>query len=271
MQRVLSSAPGRVASRAALIGLMMAAGCAPSAPPQAPEPPSDATPRAEAAPAAEPALPAPETDETAAVVSGDDGLDADIAELSASTRPSEAAAPGGPSPANPARPASGANGRDIVYRVTPQGLVIEIDGFHLRPVAKPFKDKSGAYGVELSLRAESFDGRAFWVNTPKEGPLSIAGKVEAKGGKVQRFLDEREGAGEEVVLSDAPRTFKQRWPGRGQPKLWAGQTLTLEVGLWGVRAESDRERPVRRLFTVKMVAGNRSPAVIAPPAMDWGS
>jgi hypothetical protein len=149
--------------------------------------------------------------------------------------------------------------------------VVEVDGFHLKPTAKPFKDKSGAYGVELSVRAESFDGRSFWVNTPKEGPLSIAGKVEAKGGKVQRFQDERQGSGEEVVMKDAPHTFKQRWPGRGQPKLWAGQTLTLEVGLWGVRAEAERERPVRRLFTVKLVAGDRSPAVIAPPAMDWGS
>ena len=148
----------------------------------------------------------------------------------------------------------------------------EIDGFHLRPEAKPFRDAGGTYGVQLVLRAESFDGRQFWVDTPKEGPLSIAGKVQSKDGKVQRFTDERGAPGDErVVLSDAPHTFQQRWPGRGQPKLREGQTLTLEVGLWGVRAESERERPVRRLFTVKMVAGKKSPAVIEPPAMDWGS
>jgi len=47
--------------------------------------------------------------------------------------------------------------------------------------------------------------------------------------------------------------------------------VTLEVGLWGVRAEADRERPVRRLFVVKMVAGPHSQAVITPPTMDWGT
>jgi hypothetical protein len=72
-------------------------------------------------------------------------------------------------------------------------------------------------------------------------------------------------------MDGAPKTFRQRWPGRGQPKLWGGQTVTLEVGLWGVRADADRGRPVRRLFVVKMVAGNKPQAVISPPTLDWGS
>jgi len=274
MRRVLASlgrcAGGGVADGIGLLALLVAAGCGPRAPAQVPdtaaapsEPP--AAPAPEPAPAQASAADAPEP------AGGDDGLDADMAELSASTRSGEAAVltPSKPPAAAPA--GNDLSGRDVVYRVTPKGLVIEIDGFHLRPEAKPFKYGNGAYGVELSIRAESFDGRQFWVDTPKEGPLSIAGKVQSKDGKVQRFVDEHEGSGEEVVLSEAPRTFKQRWPGRDQPKLLAGQTLTLEVGLWGVRAESERERPVRRLFTVKMVAGNRSPAVIEPPAMDWGS
>jgi hypothetical protein len=200
--------------------------------------------------------------------SRDDGLDADIAELSASTQ--TAAAPAPPSSPTPASAGESMVGREIVYRVTPKGLVIEIDGIHLRPEAKPFKDKSGAYGIQLVVNAESFDGRQYWVNKPKEGPLSIAGKLEGQG-KSSRFEDQREGSGEEPVLQGSPRRFEQRWPGRGQPKLWAGQTVTLEVGLWGVRAESERERPVRRLFVVKMVAGPRSQAVISPPTMDWGT
>ena len=192
---------------------------------------------------------------------GDDGLDADIAELSASTG-------GDPKPA-PSAASSGA--REIVYRVTPKGLVIELDGVHLRPEAKPFKDKNGAYGIELVLHAESFDGRQYWLNKPDEGPLSIAGKIESKDGKSTRFADERAGGGEEVITEGAARSFRQRWPGRGQPKLWWGQTVTLEIGLWGVRAEADRERPVRRLFVVKMVAGNKPVAVVTPPTLDWGS
>jgi hypothetical protein len=208
--------------------------------------------------------------------SADDGLDSDIAALSASTQTHPAPAVASSSAVlAPDVAAPGATrdpgGREIVYRVTPKGLVIEIDGIHLRPEAKPFKEKSGAYGIELVVNAESFDGRQYWVNKPGEGPLSIAGKVEGKAGKGERFADQRSGSGEDVVMEGTPRRFAQRWPGRGQPKLWQGQTVTLEVGLWGIRAESERERPVRRLFVVKMVAGSKSPAVITPPTLDWGT
>lgn len=201
--------------------------------------------------------PAATSSDTQPAAAGGDDLDADIAALAESTKGAEL----------DAEPSS----REIVYRVTPKGLVIEIDGFHLRPQVKPFKDKHGAYGVELVVTAESFDGRQYWVNTPKEGPLSLAGKIESKEGKPSRFLDQREGKGEELVHSSEPRTFRQRWPGRGQPKLWWGQTLTLEVGLWGVRSDSGRERPVRRLFVVKMLADNKPQAVVSPPTLDWGS
>ena len=278
MQRVSLGQCTKPRARSATLGLlgllMTAGGCAPSTPPRTPDAapvPNETALPAESEPAAEGTPPEPTAPPSAASPSADDGLDADIAELSASTRAGEAAMPAEPKPAASAPAGDDLSGRNVVYRVTPKGLVIEIDGFHLRPEAKPFKDENGAYGVELSVHAESFDGRSFWVDTPKEGPLSIAGKVQGKDGKVQRFADDRVGSGEEVVSSEAPRTFKQRWPGHGQPKLWAGQTLTLEVGLWGVRAESERERPVRRLFTVKLVGGHRSPAVIEPPAMDWGS
>jgi hypothetical protein len=266
---------------ARLGSLALAAACGASAPAQTPDSIAPSEQPAAGAPAPEEAQAGATMPEGATSGSGgahaddaDDGLDADIAELAASTQAGDAATlpePAAPAAA-PAREKDALSGRDVVYRVTPKGLVIEIDGFHLRPEAKPFRDSSGSYGVQLVLRAESFDGRQFWVDTPKEGPLSIAGKVQSKDGKVQRFSDERGAPGDErVVLSDAPHTFEQRWPGRGQPKLREGQTLTLEVGLWGVRAESERERPVRRLFTVKMVAGKKSPAVIEPPAMDWGS
>jgi hypothetical protein len=197
----------------------------------------------------------------------EDDLDADIAALDATTQSGKAAA----TRSSDADAKTKTAGLDIVYRVTPKGLVIELEGVHLRPEAKPFKDKNGAHGIELVLRVESFDGRTYWLRKPNEGPLSIAGKVEDKAGKATRFADERVGAGEEVVTSGDPRTFRQRWPGRGQPKLGWGQTVTLEVGLWGLHAESERERPVRRLFEVKMSGGNKPQAVLSPPTLDWGS
>lgn len=278
----LSSVSSLALSVSVALGLGALCACGPAAPPAAPEARAAEEPEAGdeswAAGSGAGAAPAAEGDEASAgEASGevgsealsagdDDGLDADIAALSASTQTGATAASPAPGQAAPPDPA----GREIVYRVTPKGLVIEIDGFHLRPEAKPFKDRSGAYGIRLSVAAESFDGRKYWVNKPKEGPLSIAGKVEAQG-KSSRFSDERQGSGEELVLEGSPRRFEQRWPGRGQPKLRAGETVTLEVGLWGVRVDDERERPVRRLFVVKMVAGPRSQAVITPPTMDWGT
>lgn len=261
--------------RRVVLYVALAVGCTKPEPntPAAPAAADGAPARAEASsPEAAPASEAAAGDEAAAPSAGnpkeidldgeDDGLDADIAALSETTQ----------APASTGAPAE-LSGRDIIYRVTPGGLIIEIDGIHLEPRAKAVKDKAGFFGVELTVQATSFDGRQYWLEHPKAGPLSIAGKVVDKAGKATRFSDRRDAAGqrEEVVTAGNPRSFKQRWPGPGQPKLAAGQTVTLEVGLWGVRADSERERPVRRLFEVKMVGGARSPAVITPPTLDWGS
>ena len=241
-------------------------GAAPAA--AAPEPATSGASTAQATtPAAASAAPTPgSTSAPVSTASGEidldanDNLDADIAALSKATQ------------APPERKASELSGRDIVYRVTPQGLVIELNGMHLRPAAKAFRDSDGSYGVQLTLTAESFDDRQYWLSTPAHGPLALAGKIEAPAGKKQRFGDERSGKTEdEVVRGGEPRKFKQRWPGKGQPKLRSGQTLTLEVGLWGVHAESKRARPVQRLFELKLVAANPPTAVITPPTLDWGN
>lgn len=258
--------------------LCLASACGPTAPARAPDAaaPLEASPTpgssGDAAPptaadaggadtsAAPLGAAAPASDDSGGAINldGDDDLDADIAALSSATKSPEA------------KP-SELSGREIVYRVTPQGLVIEVGGIHLRPVAKAFRDARGNYGVDLQLTAESFDDRQYWLSRPEEGPLSIAGRIEGPAGKRRRFADERHGDAEEVVRPGAPRQFKQRWPGKGQPKLRPGETLTLEVGLWGVHADAERERPVRRLFEVKLVGARPPQAVVSPPTLDWGS
>ncbi|HVZ32942.1 MAG TPA: hypothetical protein VG963_10975 [Polyangiaceae bacterium] len=196
---------------------------------------------------------------SAGATDGDDNLDADIAELSRETK-------GGA-----VNKAPDTKGRDLVYRVTPKGLVIEVNGIHFHPEAKAVRGKGGSYEILITLNAESFDERQYWVRKPKAGPLAIAGSLAASAGNKERFKDQRQDEGEEeAVMPGTPRIFKQRWPGPAQPKLLPGQTVTLEVGLWGVRAESERERPVRRLFMVKMLASARAEPVISPPELDWG-
>jgi hypothetical protein len=261
------------------------AGCAPSAPAQHAEAGTAAreTPAKEAAapvgpgagsapaassatentPAPPAATPSPNAAGEIELDSGDD-LDADIAALSKATASGAERKP-------ESKPAAFA-GRDIVYRVTQQGLVIEVGGIHLRPEAKAVKEAGGTYAVQLTLGAESFDERQYWLAKPAGGPLAIAGKIEGAAGKKQRFSDQKRGEAEqEVVRAGEPRKFKQRWPGKGQPKLRSGQTLTLEVGLWGVHADTEQERAVKRLFELKLVAADPPQAVISAPTPDWGS
>jgi hypothetical protein len=256
--------------------LLWLASCAPSAPPQHPtaeatapaEGAAEAEPAAGDAPVASPAPPgssAPSTNAAGEIeLDPSDDLDADIAALSKATASGAESKP-------ESKPSEFA-GRDIVYRVTQQGLVIEVGGIHLRPEAKAVKQAGGTYAVQLTLSAESFDERQYWLAKPAGGPLAIAGKIEAGASKKQRFTDQKRGEAEqEVVRAGEPRKFKQRWPGKGQPRLRSGQTLTLEVGLWGLHADSEQERAVKRLFEVKLVAADPPQAVISPPALDWGS
>jgi len=253
---------------ALVLGAAWLASCAPSAAPAAPtaepSPPAATDPVSAEAPS-ETAAAAPQAEPEAASTSGaieldgEDDLDKDIAELSRATQGAD-------------KKQDERGGREVVYRVQPSGLLIEVNGIHLKPAAKVARDAKGAYTLELTLNAESFDGRQYWLSHPDEGPFSIAGKIESKGGKPQRFGDERTGTvREEVVTAAEPRRFKQRWPGKGQPQLRSGQTLTLEVGLWGVRSDSEQPRAVRRLFEVKLLAASHPEPVITPPTLDWGN
>lgn len=231
----------------------------PSAQSPSGQPPSGSSPAAKAPESAARTAPPAGAASGGTSTDSDDNLDADIAELSRETK-------GGAVSKAPET-----KGRDLIYRVTPKGLVIEVNGIHFHPEAKAVRGKGGSYEILITLNAESFDERQYWLRKPKTGPLAIAGSLAGSAGTKERFKDQRQDEGEEeAVMPGSSRTFKQRWPGPGQPKLLPGQTVTLEVGLWGVRAESERERPVRRLFMVKMLASARGEPVISPPELDWG-
>lgn len=198
----------------------------------------------------------------------DDGLDDDIAAIAESLSEDSAS----PHSAGENTKLKDATAREpIVYRVSPQGLTIEVDGLHFRPTAEAHRRPNGSYGVEIELRAEAFDGRNYWIQEPAEGPLSIAGSVVSPNGRKSRFGDRRQGGEPQLVIGGETVVFRQTWPGKGQPRLLKGHTLTLEIGLWGTREENVRERPVRRLFVVKLFAGKGAKPVISPPSLDWGN
>ena len=60
--------------------------------------------------------------------------------------------------------------------------------------------------------------------------------------------------------------FTREWPGKAGKALAAGQSLELQVGIWGVGQNSTELRPVRQFCLVKMKAGNKTPQpVLMPP------
>jgi hypothetical protein len=265
LERRARSGRQRASARTGYLGastwlLCAALACASQPPPAAEAPPEGS---AEASAAAPPPAPAPPVTEPASPQAAGSAsatpsaapsseFDQDIANIEkmAGLRPADGSAP---------------SGRDIVYRVSSGELTVELGGLTLKPKAKAVKRDNGSYGVELEVVAESKDGQQYWISSPSDRPLSIAGELLVRSDETQRFADERKGAGELLVPAGSTRRFRQSWPAKGQPKLWGGQKATLEVGLWGVHGDDERERPVKRLFIIKLSASARPTALIMPP------
>lgn len=150
--------------------------------------------------------------------------------------------------------------REVEYRVTPEGLVIAVDGVTMKPRAKSVKIKGG-WGVEVTVEVTA-DKLRFFSN-PENGPLSFAGNIVRKK-ESTRFGDERKGDDVMNVAPGAPKTFSRTFPGKGQQPLWWGEVLELEAGLWGLGNDADR-RPLKKLFKLKMEAREGAQPLISPP------
>src|SRR5690606_22183586 len=124
----------------------------------------------EPAASAEPAAQAVEPGEPAA----DQGLEAESSDSAAAAdapAAGEDAADLAPSAEDPNEI------RDVVYKMTRDGLEIEVDGVLFRPQAEPVKVQGGAWGVRVKLEAEGVGDRTRHLLKPKGGPLAFAGSV----------------------------------------------------------------------------------------------
>jgi hypothetical protein len=156
--------------------------------------------------------------------------------------------------------------RTVKYIMTTKGLEIEIEGVRFMPRASPVKSGKG-WGVRVEVDAKVLDDAAHSLLDPENGPLAFAGTVE-RGGPAQRIVDKRTGEGEKLIAQGDKVAFSREWPGKsGEKPLVAGQTLTLEVGLWGLGPDADQRRPVRDFFQVKLRVGDsgKPQPVITPP------
>jgi hypothetical protein len=159
--------------------------------------------------------------------------------------------------------------REVLYKVTPQGLVVDVDGVRFKPKAEPTKKPNGGYGIRITVEAESMDDDTHVLLSPDNGPLSFAVRIYDKDGNEQaKHGDERTGDEQQYIMPGGPLTLTREWPsGSVKGPLWWGQKVTLHVGLWGLGRANDKTRPLKKFFVVEMVGGAKPQAVISPPEL----
>lgn len=172
---------------------------------------------------------------------------------------------GGDKAEEPAGTAPDQTPREVTYTQSAEGLKVDVSGVRFLATATPVRVGDG-WGVKVKVSASVTDKSSHKLLSPKNGPLAFAGKVD-RAGKVEQLGDERAGD-DEKALTEKGIEFTREWPGKtGAKPLTAGQTLELQVGLWGVGADSLSLRPLRQFCLVKMVAGKQKPqAVVSPPS-----
>ncbi len=174
-------------------------------------------------------------------------------------------------PTKAAAPAADANAtRSVTYTVLPEGLKISVAGVKFMVTASAVQVASG-WGAKLNVVASASDGKAHALSNPKGGPLAFAGSVTRKGAsEPEAFGDERTGDGELPVFGDDAK-FSRTWPMKGVRVLGTGDSLDLQVALWGLGSEKEDRRPVKQFCHVRVQVEKGKPrAVVEPPASASG-
>lgn len=157
--------------------------------------------------------------------------------------------------------------REVTYTVVPEGLKVSVAGVKFNVTASAAQVGAG-WGVKLAIVANAHDGKPHSLSNPKSGPLAFAGTVTRKGkSEPEPFGDERNGDGDLAVFGDDPTKFTRTWPPKGVAPLAIGESLDLQVALWGLGTETDSRRPVKQFCHVRMQVEKGKPrAIVEPPA-----
>ncbi len=156
--------------------------------------------------------------------------------------------------------------REVRYVVTPEGLKIEVAGVRFLASAQA-KQVGQGWGAKVTVKAEATDGKEHVLLNPKNGPLAFAAAVLKKGStEAERIGDQREGEGE-LTIGSSSTSFSRDFPAKGGRVLAIGETLDLEVALWGLGETTADRRPLKQFFHVKMKVDKGKPkAIVEPPA-----
>lgn len=157
--------------------------------------------------------------------------------------------------------------REVTYTVVPEGLKVAVAGvkFNVAVGAAPV---GAGWGVFIKVTANANDGKPHSLTNPKAGPLAFAGTVTRKGkSEPEHFGDERAGDGDLAIFGDDPTKFSRTWPPKGVGALTPGDSLDLQIALWGLGTETDSRRPVKQFCHVRMQVDKGKPrAIVEPPS-----
>lgn len=186
------------------------------------------------------------------------------AATAAPAEPAEAPPPSSEAAAAPPEAAAAeVEARDVKYVVRDGALLVHVAGAVFEPKAKPIRHGAG-WGVRLTVTAKAEEAPVSLFE-PKQGALMIAARISGDGGK-RSHGDTRDGGTERFITPGEPTKLERDWPGaKGQPAL-PGDTVELQVGLWGVGPDAESRRPLKKLCVVKMVVGKKTPQpVVSAP------
>ncbi len=153
--------------------------------------------------------------------------------------------------------------REITYRVTPAGLIVEVEGASLLLTAEPVKRADG-WGLRLDAEVSSMDGRTHRLLVPDRGIFAFRTLVERARGR-EAHPDVRKGDDERLVTPGDEVVFSREWPGADQAGARPGDSVTIDVGLWGIAREAEQRRPLKKLALLRMVVGKGAPKVAVDP------
>ncbi|HYJ11349.1 MAG TPA: hypothetical protein VEX18_20140 [Polyangiaceae bacterium] len=156
--------------------------------------------------------------------------------------------------------------REVKYVVTPEGLKIEVAGVRFLASAAA-KQIGQGWGAKVTVKAEAIDSKEHVLLNPKNGPIAFAAAVFKKDStEAERIPDSREGEGELTLSPGLPKTFTRDFPNKGGRVLGIGETLDMEVALWGLGETKEDRRAVKQFFHVKMKVDKGKPkAKVEPP------
>lgn len=157
--------------------------------------------------------------------------------------------------------------REVKYMVSPTGLRVSVERVTFTPTVE-LKRQGKGWGFEVRVEAKVEDDASHSLLAPKGAEIAWAGQVlRAAGGEPETFADHRENDRALELTPNKPVKLSRLWPAKNGPKALApGDTLHLELGIWGLGADAASRRPVKKLCLVEVKFEKDKPRVkVLPP------